>query len=1027
MNSDNISLGDIQQDFSFNAKSIFTDEDNGDNIFSGLKHSCAYYDTEQFQDKVRAITNQFSIFSMNIRSLPNKFNEFKNYLSDLNNENFKFSVIGLQEIWSIPLNSNFSIPGYSKIEYKVRESKTYKNNTGGGVAFFIDSNFDYEILENFSIFIPHIFEAIVIRVKLSKNKYKVIANIYRPNTAPLGNVSRFNDILSELIINLKGDHNLKSDELTIIGDTNINLLNYLKHNDTSEYVDILLNNELLPLIVLPTRVTHKTASVIDHIVTNIKDNEFDSGILINDMSDHFPVFYIRNIKTEKRKISLTKTRLINENTKTSFKTLLKDYSWDEVIHTNDPNQAFTNFFSTFNEAFDLSFPHVERKPNKNTVKINPWMTQGLLKSRKHKEKLFSQKLKIPSNLNIEKFKKFNDLYVLLCRKSKTNYYKERFNLFSNDIKKTWATINEVLGREKSRESLPNHFISNGHILSDSFDIAQGFNDFFSNVGPELAAQIPQSGKDFTEYLSEEVKENFIFANITDDIIYENIKKLKSKNSAGPDNVSSRLLKDIIEVIIKPLTHVFNLSFKTGYIPPELKTAKVIPIYKGEDKYSFNNYRPISLISNFGKLLEKIAASQMIKYLDKFKILYVHQYGFRKGHNTIHPVLHFLDKIYKSFNKNDPDFSLSIMIDLKKAFDTCNFDILLKKLSHYGFRGISNLWFENYLKGRLQFTYINGVKSNLNTMLTGVPQGSVLGPLLFLILINDLSNVSNKLLSLLFADDTTFQISSNNVKELFNTANEELEKASSWFQANKLTLNVSKTKYILFRKKNQKVDFSDIELRINGQQIERIGEGCKSESFKFVGIHLDEYLSWDPHIQHVRGKLASANFALSKVKNLFPTSIKKNIYNSLFKSHLEYGLPCWGSVKQSKLKSLHILQKKSIRHIAGKRARDHTNPLFRSLELLKFQDLIEYQSSCFMYKYFNKKCPSSFTDFFTPFRGENRTKKFILEVPKKKALEHFPTYCLPKIWNNLNITYKNSESLRMFKENIKESYLSKYLL
>ena len=176
------------------------------------------------------------------------------------------------------------------------------------------------------------------------------------------------------------------------------------------------------------------------------------------------------------------------------------------------------------------------------------------------------------------------------------------------------------------------------------------------------------------------------------LFMKKIKKLKSKNSAGPDNVSSRLLKDIIEVIIKPLTHVFNLSFKTGYIPPELKTAKVIPIYKGEDKYSFNNYRPISLISNFGKLLEKIAASQMIKYLDKFKILYVHQYGFRKGHNAIHPVLHFLDKIYKSFNKNDPDFSLSIMIDLKKAFDTCNFDILLKKLSHYGFRGISNLWF-----------------------------------------------------------------------------------------------------------------------------------------------------------------------------------------------------------------------------------------------------------------------------------------------------------------------------------------------
>ena len=195
---------------------------------------------------------------------------------------------------------------------------------------------------------------------------------------------------------------------------------------------------------------------------------------------------------------------------------------------------------------------------------------------------------------------------------------------------------------------------------------------------------------------------------------------------------------------------------------------------------------------------------MIKYLNKFNILYIHQYGFRKGHSTMHPVIHFLDKIYKSLNKNNPDYNLSIFIDLKKAFDTCDFNILLKKLSHYGFRGISNSWFENYLKNRFQYTYVNGVKSNLNTLYTGVPQGSVLGPLLFLILINDLANISQNLFSLLFADDTTFQISSNKLKDLFKLANLELEKASDWFKANKLTLNVSKTKYILFRKKTNKL-------------------------------------------------------------------------------------------------------------------------------------------------------------------------------------------------------------------------------
>jgi len=331
------------------------------------------------------------------------------------------------------------------------------------------------------------------------------------------------------------------------------------------------------------------------------------------------------------------------------------------------------------------------------------MTQGLLKSRKKKEQLFSRKLKNPTNFNIEKFKIFNNLYVLICRKSRISYYRDRFDYFSKDIKKTWGVINEVLGREKNRESLPDYFISKGHILSGSFDIAQGFNNFFSNIGPELASQIPLSGKNFSDYLSEEVKENFIFANITEEIILDNLKKIKTKNSAGPDNISSRLLKEIIGVLLKPLVHVFNLSFKSGYIPPELKTAQIIPIFKNgsEDKHSFNNYRPISLLSNFGKLLEKIAASQMIKYLNKFNILYIHQYGFRKGHSTMHPVIHFLDKIYKSLNKNNPDYNLSIFIDLKKAFNTCDFNILLKKLSHYGFRGISNSWFDNYLKNRFQ--------------------------------------------------------------------------------------------------------------------------------------------------------------------------------------------------------------------------------------------------------------------------------------------------------------------------------------
>ena len=280
--------------------------------------------------------------------------------------------------------------------------------------------------------------------------------------------------------------------------------------------------------------------------------------------------------------------------------------------------------------------------------------------------------------------------------------------------------------------------------------------------------------------------------MTPELLNEAASKLKNKSSYGPDNISSKLLKKILPIVVNPLCHLFNLSFQTGYIPIQLKTAKVVPIFKSGDKHKFTNYRPISLLSSISKLLEKLVAKQMAGYLNKHKLLYKHQYGFRKGHSTIHPVLQFLDKIMDSLNKTIPEYSLGIFCDLKKAFDTVDFEILLSKLDHYGFSGVSNNWFRNYLTGRKQFVTINGQESEVKQLHCGVPQGSVLGPLLFLIFINDLPNCTD-LFTLLFADDTTFQISGDDLPSLFQTANTELNKAAAWFQSNKLTLNGSKTK------------------------------------------------------------------------------------------------------------------------------------------------------------------------------------------------------------------------------------------
>ena len=457
---------------------------------------------------------------------------------------------------------------------------------------------------------------------------------------------------------------------------------------------------------------------------------------------------------------------------------------------------------------------------------------------------------------------------------------------------------------------------------------------------------------------------------------------------------------------------------------QLKSAKVVPIFKSGDKHNFTNYRPISLLSSFSKLLEKIVARQVSGFLNKHKLLYEHQYGFRKIHNTSHPIIHFLDKIYSSLNKNNPEYTLSIFIDLKKAFDTVNHDILLQKMNHYGFRGMANTWFKNYLNDRVQFVTANGINSKPCTINCGVPQGSVLGPLLFLIFINDLPN-SVEFFTLLFADDTTFQLSSNNLNSLFAMANVELKKAATWFQVNKLTLNVSKTKYILFRSKNMKVDFSDLKLTIGGENIERIGSNCQTKFFKFVGHHLDEFLSWDFQINHVHGKLASANFAIARVKNFLPRKIRMTLYNSLFRSHMEFGILAYGGVNSSKLHKLRMTQKKCIRNVAGKNHRSHTDPLFSALNILKFDDLFLYNCSSFMNKYFLNRLPDSFKNKFPPLAPPNRINGLLVERYKNKFLTQFPAYFLPRIWNGNSLENKLNESHTSFKKSLYESFILAY--
>lgn len=990
-----------------------------DNNFQELEENlnCTYYSIDEFNELIKDKKEIFSILSQNIRSMRKNFSEFKDLLSDISGQNFNFSVYMLQEIWGVG-NLKFSLEGYHDLIFKERETQR-----GGGVGIFLKNNFEYEIIEEISIFDEGIFESLFLKVYIDKNRYKIIGNIYKP---PNSSIENFNDKLTS-ILDIIRTNNLyrNSEEIIFAGDFNVNILRYLDHNLTNQFLSMFLSNSFLPCISLPTRFSHNNATLIDNIFTNRKSTHFESGLIIHDISDHLPIFLLSTKKVNKQdcKNTIPMVRNFSKINIETFKSNLAKEDWNIVSNKSDPELAFNEFSQIIDRNFEKSFPYSQIKKNIRCKPKKNWMTQEILELRKKKDKCYKNRLKDPSERNINCLKEINSLYQKKIRDAKKSFYNAKFTEFSNDMKKTWTLINSIISRKKHRESLPKIFFDEIKSYENSQDIANGFNDFFINIGEKLAANIPHSNKHFSDYLGNRTEKEFLFPIITNELILKTLSKLKSKKSAGEDNISMYLLKEIANIIINPLTYLFNLSFQHGYLPPSYKCAKVVPVFKTGNKSRFDNYRPISLLSNFAKLLEKIVSIQMIRFIEENKILYKHQYGFRPGHDTTQPLINLLDRIYTNLNKPISEYTLNVFLDLKKAFDTVDIGILLTKLEFYGFRHSSLKWFKNYLSNRQQFVSIEGVNSCKKTIKFGVPQGSVIGPILFLLYINDLPNATNFFTNL-FADDTSFAKSNKNLSELIRETNIELSKAQDWFRSNRLSLNVSKTKYIIFCNNNMQLDKNICKLNIGGEIIERIGNDCPTKSFKFVGLLIDDQLKWNFHINHVQNKVASSIYAISQTKKLLPQKILKTIYNSLTKPHIEYGLMVWGLARNELTQKIAILQKRAFRNIVNAKYNAHTDPIACNLELLNIYDLLESNIAEFVAKFLQNKLPDSINNLFSPLNNM-RTKNLRLEKPKYKTYNSFPTVAFPKIWNSLPIEVKSLDSPSAVKKCMKRKFLNNY--
>ena len=594
-------------------------------------------------------------------------------------------------------------------------------------------------------------------------------------------------------------------------------------------------------------------------------------------------------------------------------------------------------------------------------------------------------------------------------------------------KKTWDLLREAtkLGNKSVKSNLPSTFKNGGGgVMSSTLEIANGFNEYFATVGSKIAEEIIKPDERAEDFIGGSTKV-FKFREICRESIIVYASKLKNKRSAGWDGLSSHVLKQIIPSLIDPLTHVFNLSLSTGFIPPEFKVSRVIPLFKDGEKDVFGNYRPISLLNTFSKLFEIIINDQIRSYFNCFQLFSKNQFGFRLGSEPSMAVSKFVDAIFKAQN----EISLGIFIDARKAFDTIDHNILLKKLQRYGFQGAEIRLVENYLKNRYQVTEIDGVVSNLVKILAGVPQGSILGPLLFLIYINDLPKVSG-FNSFLFADDTSLHMSDENLKNLEIRAGVELELVERWFRANNMALNSKKTKYILFQVPNSCKN-NKFELKLGGEILSRVSPVNAEEKFvKLVGVALDENLSFKHHVKQIKIKLNRANFILAKSGKFLTQEIRVLVYNTLVKSVLEFSSWVYGNSGKSIIDELFRLQKKIVRNVMGVRRRVHTNSLFIKLGFLKLSDLIEYNTRVIGWKIWYGKAPENLSEGYEKASLARKTRSsneqnFKIPFCKKEKLKVASCYSVTKCWNNIDRDTKKIEKLGKFKRKLVSQYFDSY--
>ena len=967
------------------------DQDLDDVENEPIQVNCNYVYPNQLRDILSA--NHLNILCFNIRSMKTNFLNFK---TEILEQGRMLDVIGLCET---------KLSDVTERIYTMDFYNYYTNNVAsnkGGLCIYIKENIPCNVRYDLCVTFNHL-ETLFIEC-LVENKRVVIGLIYhRPGTE----IDRFIEDLAALLEKVRC-------HCILMGDFNMNILNYASDNHVNNFINHMHEYSYMPLITKPTRVQNRTATLLDHIWINFdRSSEHSSSIIFNGITDHFPVVYYLKIRAKTNQYKNIQFRSTGEQCDTNFKHKLENHNWTTLYDMNEVDIAFEYFNKVLIEYYNECYPLRTKRVQINKIK-NPWITAALKESIRTKNKLYKKFVKRPITYG-DRYRSYRNTLSRIIKIARNNFYKEKFTECQGDSKAIWKNINKILG--KSNINSNHTFKINDSDTTDANVISNEFNNYFSSIAENISSNLAPSDTNFENYLPNRRYDNINWRNTTEVEIKQVLGKCNATNG-GPDTLPMFLLKKNADILAPILCHLCNLSLNSGIFPTVHKRITIVPIYKSKDRNSITNYRPICLLNAVSKVLEKIASIRLLNHVETNNVLNNSQFAYRKGRSTDSAILKLVNNVVNNFEKGE--YTVAVYLDLTKAFDCVDHRILLKKLNHYGVRVNALRWFESYLADRKQRVKFQGTLSDEKNTNIGVPQGSILGPLLFLIYFQDICSVGDGN-EILFADDASLFDSGNCYFQVIERLNVKLVAISQWLLANKLSANVIKTEGMIFSKRN--VYFPLPPLKLYGNPIPY------TNTFRLLGVMIDSKLQWEDHIKMIQGKLSRACGILYTLRNKVPRFIARILYMNIAYPYLLYGNIIWNSCYNTKILKLISCQKRLVRTIMKKERNAHTEPLFKKLNLLKLKDINKYCTALYVYKAIHNHIysPISFRFRNVQQYGLRNNNNNYLQVPFVR-LRHSQLFIHvngPSLWNNIPLNLRLSRTLNSFKHNLKKHYLESY--